>query len=265
MVNDDSRAAGISGSSPKMTAKLARKRARDRRAQQAMRDRTKTQLDALRIQVAQLSQQLDAREAEPTTTTSPGIPSPRHIDEHGQLRRENERLRHQLAQARQITMTSTAATAAAAKAAATAPSPPFSHGVTLDPSILEYWSSCVSWPVASPSVFPPTHDHTVLSYTAPLLLSERPDAPWHVPPTCPADHIMQPFFEEKRRLVQSFHVDSASPISSASSSAWHGAIQSSISKVAADVLATYSEIDTLPKKVACLYIISNVLNVANPP
>lgn len=258
MVDDSSGAAAISGSSSKAAAKLARKRARDRRAQQAMRDRTKKQLDALRVHVDQLSEQVKAQNAVApgAAVASPSIPLPRRIDEHIRLQRENDRLRQQLAeQARQLSLTK----------AATAPLRPSSHGIALDPSILEYWSSCVSWPAVSPSLSTLTNAHSIPSYTTSFPLSDRPDAPWHVPPTCPADRIMQPFFEEKRKLVQSLQMEqAASPISSAAYSPWRSAIQSSISKVAADLLETYSEIDSLPKKVACLYIISSVLNVVNP-
>ena len=82
---------------------------------------------------------------------------------------------------------------------------------------------------------------------------------------------MQPFCEEQRRKVKSLMMNSQSPGVDEAFAVTHAQIQNSISKVAADLLDTYIEMDRLPKRVACLYMICNVLNVVlgptalNPP
>lgn len=245
--------------------KLARKRARDRRAQQGMRDRTRNQLEALQLQVARLSQQLRDRGVELDDSLDfqpPGIAAV--AAENIQVREENEHLRCQLAEARRV----------ASCRNSTAAWPPPSHGIMLDSSILESWSTESSRPVVdSPlaSVSVSGGDNTTFpcsgrtTTSPPLVLSKGfADVPWNVAPTCPADCIMQPFFEEQRRLVLSSRQDSAMPGTGAEIPATMSAVQVSISKVAADLLATYSEFDQLPKKVACLYVISSILNVTAP-
>lgn len=73
--SDPSSGSGTTMSGSKEDAKLARKRARDRRSQQAMRDRNRGEIDALKFQVVQLSRQLiTAREiwaGHATTARSP--------------------------------------------------------------------------------------------------------------------------------------------------------------------------------------------------
>ena len=98
-----------------------------------------------------------------------------------------------------------------------------------------------------------------------FVISEPLGPPLNIEPSCPADRIMQPFIEEKRRLVEQLRLDTGSPITSTDTSTSHRAIQYSISKVAADLLGTYGQFETIPKKVACMFTISSVLNVGAQP
>ena len=237
---------------PKVATQLARKRARDRRAQQAMRDRTRGELEALKGQVTYLTQVLSEQEKPTGLSANMSI---NHVAEIRNLQEENERLKQELIRARQVSQTDKL-------------SIPFSvdfcnyAGLIIEPSILELWSSHLSRTSSSPPARIPEKRSKFRSRSNTFVLSDLHDIPWHVAPTCPADRIMQPFCEEKRRLVRSSSTSSLSP--GPSNIIGHADIQAAISKVAADVLATYSEIDTLPKKVACLYMISSVLNVITP-
>lgn len=198
-------------------------------------------MDFLKAQVSQLSRQLQARELEIDRYRTDSC-------ETLQVRRENERLRHQLAQIRRLTYSDPEATFPDAS--------PYCGGITYDSSVLESWLSSTALQVVSPSS-PKTGPTCGTSF----VLSEPFGLPWNMPPTCPADRIMQPFVEEKRRLIQDLQLDSSSPISIPDSSVSSRAIQSSFSKVTNDLLETYGQIETLPKKVACLFTISSVLNV----
>lgn len=249
MANGNAAPAPPSLVTPKVATQLARKRARDRRAQQAMRDRNKGELQALKGQVAYLSQLLSAQ-AKPVDSPVDG--SSTHADEVKQLQLENERLHHELVQARELKRTRVPIISLSIDL-------PSHSGLIIEPSILQLWSSHISRASASPPAAISEAKSKHRPHSRSFILSDCHDIPWHVGPTCPADRIMQPFCEEQRRIVRSSTTSSLSPGHQQDSS--QSDIQTAISKVAADVLSTYSEIDTLPKKVACLYMISSVLNV----
>lgn len=246
-VQDSSRRAQPSS---KAALKLARKRARDRRAQQAMRNRAKEEVESLKAQVAELSFQLETRSPPGSTTSRSHV----NFDEVIQLQQENEHLRQELTQRR-----SSSATQLIPHVKSNGES---KCRINYDPSILEAWylhlprpptsartpgSDIASTPVENPSS------------TRCFVLTESLGIPQHIPPTCPADRIMQPLVEEKRRLLWA----SGLPIPQTGSPASYSAIQSSISTVAADLLGTYVEIETLPKRMACLYVICSALNVSS--
>jgi hypothetical protein len=243
----------MSGAGSKTALQLARKRARDRRAQQAMRDRTKRQLEALRIQVEDLSQQVSRRDAEPIIAASTRIISLHHSEQYLQQPPNSA-----VSPTQELILTGQRP-----QASSSATYPAY-HGLTLDPSILECWHSQTQTPGRCLSASNSTLSRSHPRVLTPIHLSDTPELPWNVSPTCPADRIMQPFLEEKRQLVQSLLNSTPSPIPTGGTPAWKSAIQCSISKVAADLLSTYSEIDHLPKKLACLYVISHVLNVISP-
>jgi hypothetical protein len=78
---------------------------------------------------------------------------------------------------------------------------------------------------------------------------------------------MQPMIEEQRARLRSLSVHPSTPSGDLplvvpSQKQHEASVQSALSLVAADLLSTYSEIDTLPKKLACLYLITHVLNVS---
>ncbi|EXJ83953.1 hypothetical protein A1O3_04620 [Capronia epimyces CBS 606.96] len=243
----------------KRAASLARKRARDRRAQQAMRDRAKGEVETLRKQFTELMHHLTEREGSFSRDLL------RCMDENDELRRQLAELRQKKARS----------------------------DLLPDPAGMIRWkrtnSFCVDFSVlaalASPDLVsspfsPPLETATALapspwdshsqSPTLPLgqgREADRLQLPLHVPPTCPSDRIMQPFIHETQLLVREIPTGATSASASASTASWKSTspaslavIQTAITRVAGDVLLTYPQIDTLPKKLACLYVISTVLN-----
>lgn len=118
-----------------LIAKLARKRARDRKAQQAMRDRTKNQLDALKAEVAELSQQLKLRNATETIDNSSagevGVFTPLPSEGTLQLEADNDVLPDQAARM------STSLQPPPCNVLRPVSSSAF--GVSLDSSVIESW------------------------------------------------------------------------------------------------------------------------------
>ncbi|CAK7210624.1 hypothetical protein SEUCBS140593_000894 [Sporothrix eucalyptigena] len=223
------------GSRPLVTAKqaarLAKKRARDRRSQQAMRCRNRSELESLRLQVVELSEQLQL--------------STRAL-ENKTLRQENEHLRRQLDDIQYILRRSR--------------TPIPSCTIAFDSAILERWWSKRSI-VRSPSSMngsPPAPTTTLTAprdtvtdtdtsgLSTPIWLPCRSMPSPHVPPTCPSDRILQRFIEEQKRALQT-QSDGTPP-------------SPSVAHIMATLLDTYMEIDNLPKKVACLYVLSTVVN-----
>jgi hypothetical protein len=244
----------------KMANKLARKRARDRRAQQAMRDRAKTEIECLRAEVAQLSARLEGQHAIKDTSMPADAAAlsllqaqvgsvPRAIHVLPRMHHESD------------------------------------FGVAFDPLILDEWyASSASADTVTAARSPSTSiDRTssfmqsVLGPSSTSVSSDPFGCPWHIPPSCAADRIIQPFIEEKRRLVEFLGLNSASTAGGTMSTgggaglvanlgeyspATHvAAIKASIAKVVRDLIGTYLDIQTLPNRVACLYILSWVLNV----
>ncbi|KIW35019.1 uncharacterized protein PV07_01746 [Cladophialophora immunda] len=226
---------------------LALKRARDRRAQQAMRDRAKAEIGALRDQVSQLSERLRVQESTYSRDVS------HYIRENHELRRRVEDL-HLYPLLR--------------------PSP-FEHGsqsyqrmkgarapnvrISLDQSILAGLISQKATLGLSPAEGRPLQGsqdpyNSISSASEPDYLR----VPLQGPPENPSDRIVQPFVHKMRALVRAPEAemdfpspevrDPPSPTPRLSPSA----VQVEVSRVIADIIYTYPEFDTIAKKVACI-------------
>lgn len=281
-------------SSSKAERKLALKRIRDRRSQQAMRDRQKREIIHLREQVAQLSQLVGvpdhgAPDASPSPLRqaihepqhSPGSANPQGLSYLEAQVHHN--LPHLTESPNYATLVSPGAspnhapdsravispTASSAAYSSSDPRPSSSYGngsrIVIGASVLQTWSArtdeCSESSFLSAALT--TRDGWGNS-CAPLVLS---DCHNHFPrtlfpPTCPADRIMQPFIDKNQQLLATFRRARSS--GAESDTQYHSAvdkIKTSITNVATDVLATYVEMQTLPKKIACLFSITKILNV----
>lgn len=215
---------------------LQRKRARDRKSQQAMRDRTKWTINTLSEQVAVLSAALDQRARDMASLEG----------KMGYLETENAQLRTQNA-ALQLSLMGRRNSAgdggggghdgAAASAAVATVSPGSGHSL---PSPL--------WELY----------------------------PKNTPPSCLADQILQGFVDTIRASgtgsgAAAGTVEPSSPRELARRFPLRPNLCSlldrqrrsddDISNVVADVLRTYREIEELPKQVAVFYIIATLLKV----
>jgi hypothetical protein len=90
--------------------------------------------------------------------------------------------------------------------------------------------------------------------------------PLNVLPTCLADQILQRFIESRRLSSISFEALDQSEAAEGLNlnyfldpNPYESA--DTISHIVTDIVRTYTEIDTLPKQVACLYVIDKLLTV----
>ena len=185
---------------------LARKRARDRKSQRAMRDRANWTIHTLQEQVTQLTQVLATERSDAVELTE----RLRVVeDERDQLRSETASLQLQILARDEMPR--------------------------------------------SPSAIQP---HTLV--------------PLNVLPTCLADQILQRFIESRRLSSMSFEAMDQSEAAQGLNLNYfldpnpHKSADA-ISHIVSDIVKTYTEIDTLPKQVACLYIINKLLTVRPVP
>lgn len=254
---------------------LARKRARDRRAQQAMRDRAKGTVESLRDQLELSERRLIAQEATFARELA------RYADKNEQLRAKIENLReesagsfpllfshqwqHSTAVPKRLSLDSAtlaewgASPLVSNLLTAGLPSPGSSAG---NPRrIVKHGRRLQQQPSPSEDLTQNRHDHPI-----------QVQIPLHMSPTCPTDRIILPFIWEMRSLFhdQDWGTSSVSSLSAVdtrnASRPWATSsmgVKASTSRVAADILATYPDIDTVTKKVACLYTITSVVNVSH--
>jgi hypothetical protein len=226
----------------KQAAMLALKRARDRRAQQAMRNRAKAEIAALQEQVLHLQERLRGQDSMCSRDLSRSV-------------RENDQTRQKVGDSQ-------------------------FHPLSAQPQ-LHHWSQAYKWtnsrvrlsldqsillaffsPKATPSLPPverrsPPDSQDLYSSVS---LPSQPDhlrLPLQIPPLNPSDRIVQPFVQKMREDLS----DPQSPLSTMSPSA----IQANISRVVSDIISTYSEFDTLAKRVACIMSSTSALTVCHSP
>jgi hypothetical protein len=179
---------------------LARKRARDRKSQRAMRDRANWTIRTLQEQVAQLTQIL-ATERSDAAELKEGLQIVENERDH--LRSET----------------------------------------------------------ASLQIF--ARDQLPES---PNVMQLHAAVPLNILPTCLADQILQRFIESRRLSSMSFEALDQSEAAEGLNLNYFldpNPYKSSntISHIVTDIVRTYTEIDTLPKQVACLYVIDKLLTV----
>lgn len=220
-------------------AELQRKRARDRKSQQAMRDRTKWTIFNLNEQVAFLTQMLSdrARDINLLNTRMRMLET-----ENAQLRAQNAALQLSLmgSQARGDVLNDPATAEAAASAADS--------------------TALAAVPVNTVSAAGPGS----LQGAAAAAKPERVKKPWEIPPaeaspTCLSDQILQNFITSK---VHQRSVDGAltfGPPNLCSLLEKGRRTSDAISDICGDIVRSYFEIDTLPKQVAVFYIMWSLL------
>ncbi|KJR83826.1 uncharacterized protein SPSK_04278 [Sporothrix schenckii 1099-18] len=226
---------------------LQRKRARDRKSQQAMRDRTKWTIFNLNEQVAYLTQMLSDRARDVHLLNS----RLRMLEtENSQLRAQNAALQLSLmgSQPQSVDLTNDAAAAAAAASALAGGAPGTSSSI----------GSCVS----------PPDDTTSASGQSGAVTAALPEVvkkPWEIPPadgppTCLSDQILQGFITSKvhQRSVNGALAFGLKP-NLCSLLEKDRRTCDAISDIVGDIVRSYFEIDTLPKQVAVFYIMCSLL------
>ncbi|CAK7212825.1 hypothetical protein SCUCBS95973_001592 [Sporothrix curviconia] len=236
-------ASGAGGSA--LSAKeveLQRKRARDRKSQQAMRDRTKWTIYNLNEQVAFLTQMLSDRARDVNLLNS----RMRMLEtENSQLRAQNAAL--QLSLMGSQPPNDPAAVAAAAAAAASA--------------ALAAGANGTAGSIGGILPAGDTSSQGQVSMQKPEVVKK----PWEVPPvdgppTCLSDQILQGFITSK---VHQRSVDGALTFgfkpNLCSLLEKDRRTSDAISDIVGDIVRSYFEIDTLPKQVAVFYIMCSLL------
>jgi hypothetical protein len=234
----------------RQAVKLARKRARDRRAQQAMRNRAKAEIDTLQQQLLHLQERLNEQESTSAQNIS------RLVHKNDQLRNEIKELQG-LLQSHLPTSLYDAGWLS-----------PTTQSFLVDPAVLAAWSSPNTKPLRSPVGSRSSHDSPdVYMYLDPATHADHLRVPSHTPPSCPADSIVQPLIQKMRALACGSGT-SVDPIGMASQDSQprpvplsSSAVQLTVSKVVADILSTYTEFNTTSKKMACLITTGSVINV----
>lgn len=245
------------GGSSSLQAKeieLQRKRARDRKSQQAMRDRTKWTIFNLNEQVAFLTQMLSERARDVNLLNS----RMRMLEtENAQLHAQNAALQLSLmgSQPRvEIPGDPAAAAAAAAAASSVAAGSACAAGTTGSVG------AAGSAGAVSPAGEGPSRPATVGK-------PEVVKKPWEIPPadgppTCLSDQILQGFITSK---VHQRSVDGALTFgfkpNLCSLLEKDRRTSDAISDIVGDIVRSYFEIDTLPKQVAVFYIMCSLLKV----
>ncbi|CAK7235694.1 hypothetical protein SEUCBS140593_009365 [Sporothrix eucalyptigena] len=247
-----SAAAGSSATTPggsTLSAKeveLQRKRARDRKSQQAMRDRTKWTIFNLNEQVAFLTQMLSDRARDVNLLNS----RMRMLEtENSQLRAQNAALQLSLmgSQPRPDLPNDPAAAAAAAAAAAQA--------------ALAAGATGTAGTIGSVDPAGEGSSRGLGALPRPEVIKK----PWEIPPvdgppTCLSDQILQGFITSK---VHQRSVDGALTFgfkpNLCSLLEKDRRTSDAISDIVGDIVRSYFEIDTLPKQVAVFYIMCSLL------
>ncbi|KAH7087227.1 hypothetical protein FB567DRAFT_62881 [Paraphoma chrysanthemicola] len=196
--------------------KLARKRALDRKAQQAARNRSKLTIANLQFQVDQLNNAL----VNETSRLESLLQQSRHETER--VRAENQALQLQLDNALSRSCRRTALDRRATEGVEPVLGPPSVSAFNLRPF---------------------------------------ESLPWNSEPTCQSDKILQDYVARARCQIHatmdiflSEQPDVSGLLTRARSTDQH------VSSVVSDVVLAYAEIDTLPKKAACLYVMYKLLN-----
>lgn len=218
-----------------ISEKLARKRVLDRKAQQAARSRTKWTIENLQYQVAQLNEAL----IQETSRWQYLVQESK--DELALVQQENHDLRLQLQDA---------------MCKSSGPSANLSDSGT-SPAIADTWEDDMTDPTR----------HNSASQSpgiTPIIFEPYESLPWNTDPTCVSDRILQSYAEMARMRV---HATSdifleERPDMSALLARYRTADPPGVSNVVSDILLAYSEINTLPKKAACLYVMYKLLNVS---
>ena len=205
---------------------LQRKRARDRKSQQAMRDRTKWTLSNLNEQVAFLTQMLDDRTCNVTLLNS----RMRMLEtDNAQLRTHNAAL--------QLSLMGT------------------QSRMGMPDDLAE---------VASTTIRPAANESSVMTAVElPETAKETWEIPpADGPPTCLSDQILQGFIASK---VHQRSVDGALAFAFkpnlCSLLEKDRRTSDAISDIVGDIVRSYFEIDTLPKQIAVFYIMCSLLKV----
>lgn len=233
---------------------LAMKRARDRRAQQAMRDRTKAEIAALQEQVMQLQERLRAQDSV-------------YSQERSRLLRQNDHLRQRIRDLQLHPLSSQTHLHHWSRGYRPTNS---NARISLDQSIL-----ASLFAQKETTSLRPVEGRLSLGSQDPyngISPSSIPDhlrLPLHVPPLNPSDRIVQPFVQKMRALVcgqdtgtiSSELSDPQSPLPALSPSA----VQASISRVMSDIISTYSEFNTMSMRMACIMSASSALTVCQTP
>ena len=217
-------------------AMLDRKRARDRKSQRAMRERTKEELMQLKHQLQQADNTMASYHARFSHEIA------HLVGENSKLRQEVQNLKEREScchDQRRLNISSWA-----------------TRGVSLEASIGAAW--CPN--LFSKSVS--SLDRSQSLENAYIPPADHEHYPVSSPPIIPSDRIMTSFIDHMR-MKHGGRPSSASSSHRPPDTATE-VICAAISKVAVDVLSTYSEITTVRKKAAGLFLIVNVLNVFEP-
>ncbi|KAF2794514.1 hypothetical protein K505DRAFT_374580 [Melanomma pulvis-pyrius CBS 109.77] len=216
--------------------KLARKRVLDRKAQQAARSRAKWNMENLQHQVAQLNNALISE----TSRLKALLDESK--DETERIRVENRALKMQLENSKFDC------------------SNPFLGDMGFaTPNIL--LPVPVPYEAESPRQAVDMVAPRSISVSSPSLnLYEC--VPWSTGPTCVSDRILQSYVATARMRVHATsdiflkeQPDMSALLAQARSTESPG-----VSNVVSDILLAYQEINTLPKKAACLYVMYKLLN-----
>lgn len=235
--------------------KLARKRVLDRKAQKAARDRTKWNIENLQHQVSQLNNALISE----TTRLQELLQASN--EETERIRVENHSLKAQIESSKYLSSQS------------------FLENMGFMPPD-EIWDDSVGIGQLQQPFHMALEDGTSLGegtsnrpMNIPIsaLLGDSSTTsvlheavPWSTGPTCVSDRILQSYVATARmRINETSDIflkdqpDISSLLTTKRSTESPG-----VSTVVSDILLAYQEINTLPKKVACLYVMYKFINVS---
>lgn len=211
--------------------KLARKRILDRKAQQAARSRAKWNIENLQYQVAQLNNALVSE------TSRLQLLLQESKNETELVRAENQALRIQLEDA-------------------------ICRGSSASAEDTESATDSLLWDENNTETTVPASIARSVSVSS-AKLEPYESIPWNTGPTCVSDRILQSYVATAHMRV---HATSdiflkTQPDLTALLAQERSTDPPGVSNVVSDILLAYQEIDTLPKKAACLYIMYKLINV----
>lgn len=252
--------------SPKADNELERKRARDRKSQRAMRDRTKWNIYELQNRVLYLSQALASETAAFQTLLRTSS------EETSRLEAENWALRRQLGIESKFVVGSNNISIGQENFRYPPSAPlmnqlplPFPRPVPqqrLDPSVMMPMTHANN--IGNVLNNPEMVDPKLASSFKQLPIHET--VPWESEPTCTSDRIVQSYIEARRLEMTQIGSNVLPPAEypdvNAILTPTHIANDRSVSSVVSDIVLSYIEINTLPKKVAALYTMYKLLNVS---